>query len=422
MSRRLIDALSDVHVRSAKPRPLQYKLSDGRGLYLLVKPSGGKFWRLNFRYAGKPRLAALGAYPDTTLASARVKAAEARELVRQGIDPVQHKREQKAARENAALQTFSVVAAEWIAKKAKKWTEGHLEQTHQSLRDYVFPRIGKRPIAALTAQDVKRVLDPLEEAGKAETLRRVRQRVNAVFSYAVQTGLRPDNPVREMRGAYDAPVREHFASITPKELPAFLVRLGQYRGHESTIGLIRMILWTACRTAEIRGAVWSEFDLDEARWTIPAARMKKRRPHVVPLPSQAVALLRRLEPLRMGDYVLPSQGRPDAIASENIVLQALKKMGYGNKLTGHGLRAAVATGLEEMGYPTEVIKAQLSHAKANLTDAAYLRGQHVEKRAAMMQVWADHLDGMPATGKVVSMTGKQGQRARQARDQDPDDD
>ncbi len=315
MSRRLIDALSDVHVRSAKPRPLQYKLSDGRGLYLLVKPSGGKFWRLNFRYAGKPRLAALGAYPDTTLASARVKAAEARELVRQGIDTVQQKREQKAARENAALQTFSVVAAEWIAKKAKKWTEGHLEQTHQSLRDYVFPRIGKRPIAALTAQDVKRVLDPLEEAGKAETLRRVRQRVNAVFSYAVQTGLRPDNPVREMRGAYDAPVREHFASITPKELPAFLVRLGQYRGHESTIGLIRMILWTACRTAEIRGAVWSEFDRDAARWTIPAARMKKRRPHVVPLPSHAVALVRRLEPPRMGDYVLPAQGRPDEIAS-----------------------------------------------------------------------------------------------------------
>jgi integrase len=274
-------------------------------------------WRLKYRFAGAERLLAIGEYPDVALATARKRAGEARDLVRQGVDPVQHGREQRAQRQNAALQTFAVVDDEWIGRRAKKWTEGHAEQTRQSLRDYVLPKIGKRPISALTAIGVKRVLDPLEAAGKAETLRRVRQRVNSVFSYAVRTGLRADNPVREMRGAYDAPVREHFASITPKELPAFLDRLDAYQGHPTK--------------------------------------------------------------------------------------KALKKTGYGGRLTGHGLRAAVATGLEEMGCSTEFIKSQLSHAKANLTDAAYLRGLHVEKRAAMMQAWADHLEGSLAATNVVPL-------------------
>ena len=406
MPRKLIDALSDVQVRGAKPRAAAYKLTDGRGLYLLVKPTGARLWRLKYRFAGAERVAALGEYPDTALAAARRKAGEARELVRQGIDPVQHARELRAQRENAALQTFAMLADEWIVRKAKKWTEGHAEQTRQSLRDYVLPKIGKRPIGALSAVDVKRVLDPLEAAGKAETLRRVRQRVNAVFSYAVQIGARPDNPVREMRGAYEAPVREHFASITAKELPAFLQRLDVYQGHPSTKALIRMILWTACRTGEVRGATWDEFDLDGARWTIPMERMKKRRHHVMPLPRQAVDALRVLAQSREGNYVFPSQGKPDAIPSENIVLQALDKMGYRGRLTGHGLRAMVATALEEKGFAIETIKAQLSHAKDNLTDAAYLRGLHLEKRATMMQAWADEMDGLPQSGNVLALPAR----------------
>lgn len=403
MPKKLIDALSDVQLRAAKPRAGAYKLIDGRGLYLLVNPSGTRLWRLKYRFAGNERLLALGEYPDVPLTTARKRAGEARDLVRQGVDPVQHGRQQRALRQNAAMQTFDAVADEWIGRRAKKWTEGHAEQTRQSLRDYVLPKIGKRPISALSAIDVKRILDPLEAAGKAETLRRVRQRVNAVFSYAVQTGLRTDNPVREMRGAYDAPVREHFASISQRELPAFLARLDDYQGHPTTKALIRTILWTACRTGEVRAATWVEFDLDAARWTIPAERMKKRRPHVVPLPTQAVRTLRQLAESARGEYVFPSQGRPDAVPSENIVLQALAKMGYRGRLTGHGLRAAVATGLEEMGYSTEVIKAQLSHAKANLTDAAYLRGLHLEKRSAMMQAWANHLDGAPSAQKVIAL-------------------
>lgn len=402
MPRKIIDALSDATLRGAKPRDADYKLNDGRGLVLVVRTSGARLWRLRYTFAGKERMLALGEYPDTGLKAARERAAAARELVRQGVDPVQHGRETRAQRVNAAMQTFEVVADEWIAKKSKKWTEGHVEQNRQSLRDYAFPKIGKRPISALTAQDIMQVLDPIERAGKLETLRRVRQRVGSVFAYAVQTGRRPDNPIRDIAGAFDAPERTHFASIKPDDLQAFLARLETYQGHPSTKGIIRMILWTASRTGEIRAATWDEFDLDAGIWTVPAQRMKKRRPHVVPLPAPAVAMLRELRAVNTDRLVFASPNGPDQMASENVVLQALRKMGYGGKLTGHGLRATVATGLEEKGFPTEIIKAQLSHAKDNLTDAAYLRGIHLERRAAMMAKWADWLEGKPAD-KVVKM-------------------
>ena len=411
MPKKLIEALSDVAVRNAKPAlkdglKVDRKLHDGRGLYLLIKASGAKHWRLKYRFAGNERLLALGEYPDVPLARARQKAGEARNLVHDGIDPVQARREQKALRISAALQTFSVVADEWIAKKSKKWTDGHLEQNRQSLRDYVLPKIGTRPIASLTTQDVMRVLEPLEVAGKLETLRRVRQRIGSVLSYAVQTGRRTDNPIRDTQGAFETPTREHFASIGPKGLPTFLKTLADYQGHPNTIAIIRMILWTGSRTGEIRGATPDEFDLDAGLWRIPAARMKKRRSHVVPLPIQAVALLRELMVLNADlRYMFPSP-MSQSMASENIVLQAIKKMGYGGQLTGHGLRAAVSTGLEEMGYPIEIIKTQLSHSKDNLTDAAYLRGIHIERRTEMMQTWADSLDAMASGTKVLPLKRK----------------
>ena len=406
MPRKLLDALSDAAVRNAKPLPREgtladRKLHDGRGLHLLVKANGSKHWRLKYHLVHRERLLALGEYPDVTLTLARQKAGQARNLVREGIDPVQDRREQKALRANAALQTFAVVADEWLTKKAKKWTDGHLEQNRQSLRDYVLPKIGARAISSLTAQDVMRVLEPLEAAGKLETLRRVRQRVGSVLSYAVQTGRRTDNPIRDTQGAFEAPTREHFASIGPRGLPAFLKALEGYQGHPSTIGIIRMIVWTGSRTGELRGATPDEFDLDAGLWRIPAERMKKRRAHVVPLPRQAVALLRYLMKTNAGSsYMFPSRFH-QSMASENIVLQAIKKMGYGGQLTGHGLRAAVSTGLEEMGYPIEIIKTQLSHAKDNLTDAAYLCGIHLERRTEMMQVWADSLDALVSGAKVT---------------------
>lgn len=404
MPKKVIDALTDVEVRGAKPRERDYKLHDGRGLFLLVKANGARHWRLKYRFAQRERLLALGEYPDVGLKAARTKAGEARELVRQGIDPVQAGREARVRRESEAAATFDVVAAEWMAKKAKRWTEGHAEQTRQSLRDYVSPKIGRRPVSTIDAQEIVRVLSPLERDGKLETLRRVRQRIGAVLAYAVQTGRRTDNPIRDTHGAFEAPERQHFASIKRADLPAFLRRLDEYQGHASTKAIVHMILLTACRTGEVRGARVEEFDLDAGTWTVPAERMKKRRPHVVPLPHQAVAMLRELATFRAGaGYAFPSPAGPDQMASENIVLQALDKMGYRGKLTGHGLRAAVSTGLEEMGFPVEIVKAQLSHAKDNLTDAAYLRGVHLERRAAMMQQWADVLEGLQRTDNVVPL-------------------
>jgi len=405
---KMIEALDDLKIRRAKPGTIDRKLFDGRGLFLLVKANGAKHWRFKYRFAGRERLLALGEYPDRSLAAARGEAGKARLLVRAGIDPVQQGRESRAGRVNMALQTFEVVAEEWLPMKAKskKWTDGHIEQNRQSLKDHVFPMIGKRPISALNAQDAIRVLRPLEEAGKLETLRRVRQRMSAIFAYAVQTGRRPDNPIRDTHGAFEAPQREHFASLTAKDIPDFLRTLSGYQGHQNTITIVRMILWTACRTGEIRGATADEFDLDAGLWTIPGARMKKRRPHVVPLPRQAVELLKEVFKANAdARYAIPSP-MGDFMASENIVLQAIEKMGYGGRLTGHGVRAAVATGLEELGFATELIKEQLSHAKATLTDAAYLRGIHVDARADMMQTWANHLDQMERGGAVFPIRRK----------------
>jgi integrase len=399
MPTKKIDALTDLAVRQARPGAKDRKLMDGRGLYLLIRTNGAKHWRLKFRYAGSERLLALGEYPAVGLADARAARDVARRQVAEGIDPVQAKAERRLANIRAASQTFDVIAEEWIAvrSKAKSWTDAHAEQTRQSLRDFVLPYLGRRPIAAITALDVRDVLDRICKDGKLETLRRVQGRIRDVMAFAVATNRRPDNPVREFRGMYAAPKREHFASIKPDELSAFLVVLDAYGGHVSTKGIIRMILWTACRTGEVRGARTGEFDLDAGRWTIPADRMKKRRPHVVPLPRQAVEMLRTLPAFGVGAepdaLAFPSPGTVDQMASENVVLQALAKMGYKRRLTGHGLRALVATALEEADFSPELVKAQLSHAKANLTDAAYLRGIRLDQRAAMMQWWADRMAG-----------------------------
>lgn len=403
MPKKITDALSDAMLRGAKSGQREYRLNDGRGLVLAVKPSGARLWRLRYRYAGRERMLALGEYPDVGLKAARERAGVARDQVRNGIDPVQHRREERARLENAALTTFETIAEEWLAKREKRWTTKHIEQNRQSLRDYVYPVIGKRAISTLDAQDVMRVLNPLETAGKMETLRRVRQRVTAIFAYAVQTGRRTNNPAREIVGAYDAPDREHFASLGYQDLPEFLAGLEAYQGHPSTKAIVRMILWTACRTGEIRGATWDEIDLDAGIWTIPAARMKRRRAHVVPLPSQAVAMLRELRSVNTGDLAFASPMSPGQMASENVVLQAIRRMGYAGRTTGHGLRATVATGLEEKGYPGEIIRAQLSHGKKDLTEAAYLRGIHLERRTAMMAAWSDWLDGKTAT--IIPMVG-----------------
>lgn len=427
MPKLLVDALTDITVRNAKPRPKAYKLVDGRGLYLLVRPNGSKLWQLKYRFAkldaagDRPaladdrlprriveRVASLGPYPDIGLKRAREKAAEARELVRQGIDPVQHGRTERERRIEESLLTFEAVATEWLAKQAKgkRWTDAHAEQTRQSLETYIFPKVGKRSVHDLSTRDIVRVLDPLSAAGKLETLRRLRQRIGAVFAYAVQTGRLTDNPVLHMTGAFAAPSRTHFTSLRPGDLGPFLRALDAYGGHPTTKAIILMILLTACRTGEIRGAEWSEFDLDSAIWAIPAERMKKRRPHVVPLPRQAVELVKSLREFNNETLVFPSPGKPDQHASENVVLQALSKMGYKGKATGHGLRATVATGLEEMGFPIGIVKAQLSHAKDNQTDAAYLRGVHLDARREMMQKWADALDAMKRGAEIHELRSK----------------
>jgi integrase len=406
MPAKMLDALTDLAVRQAKAGAKDRKLADGRGLYLLVKANGAKHWRMKYRLGGRERLLAIGEYPAIGLADARAARDIARRQVAEGIDPVQAKAERKVANIRAAMQTFSAVADEWIGVRsaAKGWTDQHAEQTRQSLRDFVLPQLGRRPIAAITAADVREVLDRLARDGKMETLRRVRQRIGGVFAFAVATNRRGDNPVRELRDLHAAPKREHFASIKIDELPAFLAALDAYGGHVSTKAIIRMILWTACRTGEIRGARVGEFDLEAGRWTIPTERMKKRRAHVVPLPKQAVALLRNLPAFQDGAeadaLAFPSPGTVAQQASENVVLQALDKMGYRGRLTGHGLRALVATALEESDFPADVIKAQLSHAKSNLTDAAYLRGIRIEQRTVMMQWWADRLDGSVTSGNV----------------------
>lgn len=399
--------LTDTACKNAKPRDKAYKLSDEKGLYLEITPNGSKYFRLKYRFGGKEKRLAFGVYPETSLKEAREKRDEARKHLAQGIDPGEQRKAMKAA-QVADVETFEVVAREWHAKFSPTWMAEHAERILSRFQRDVFPWIGTRPIREITAPELLTVLRRIESRGALDTAHRAHQNCGQIFRYAVATGRAERDPCGDLRGALPPTKDKHHASIIdPQSIGSLLRAIDGYQGAFVTKCAMRLAPLVFVRPGELRGAEWSEIDLDKAEWRIPAAKMKMRDPHIVPLSTQAVAILQEIQPLTgRGRYVFPSARTPngDRCMSENAVLAALRRLGYSkDEMTGHGFRSMASTLLNEQGWHRDAIERQLAHAERNAVRAAYNYAEHLPERRKMMQAWADYLDGLKTGAKVIPL-------------------
>jgi integrase len=388
--------LSDIATRNAKPKSKAYKISDGDGLFLLVTPSGSKYWRMKYFFAAKEKLLALGVYPEVSLADAREKRAQARKAIAAGLDPGQVKKESKRVIIQKHENTLEVIAQEWHQNRLSKWTPAHAKKILKRLDAHVFSRIGKRPIADITAGELLSVMRQIEEHG-GEIAHRMLQICGQVFSYAVITERSSANPAASLRGALKPVVKKNHAFIKPNELSEYLRNLDAYDGSAQTKLAMKFLLLTFVRTGELRGAKWAEIDFDKSEWRIPAERMKMREVHIVPLSQQAIHILKELQHITgQWQHVFPNQHKPSGQMSENTILFALYRMGYHSRATGHGFRSTASTVLNEHGFPPDMIERQLAHGERDKVRAAYNHAQYLPERRKMMQWWADHLDEIAA--------------------------
>ncbi|HHA2834352.1 MULTISPECIES: tyrosine-type recombinase/integrase [Stenotrophomonas] len=403
---RTVAPLTDTAIRKAKPGPKPTKLRDGGGLYVQLNPDGSRWWRWDYRrpVIGKRNTLSLGTYPEVSLADARGRQAEARRLLASGIDPGEHRKAAKVAGVEKAANSFEVVTREWLGKQ--KWVESYRCKVVAWMDNDVFPWIGGRPVAELAAPDFLRVARRIEERGAIESAHRIMQNCGQVMRYAVATGRADRNPVADLRGALAPPMERHHAAITdPRELGGLLRAIDGYAGDASTRAALRLAPLVFVRPGELRHAEWSEIDFDAGEWNIPAHKMKMREPHLVPLSSQAVAILRDLQPLTgHRQYVFPGGRSPKRPLSDNALTAALRRMGFDKEtMTAHGFRATARTLLDEvLGWRPDLIEHQLAHAVRDPNGRAYNRTSHLAERRKMMQAWADYLDALEAdTGSTV---------------------
>lgn len=399
-------ALSDTAIRNAKPKEKNYKLFDERGLFLIITPAAGKWWRLKYRVDGKEKQLSLGTYPDTSLKDAREKREEARKQLAASIDPGENRKATKAARAADNANTFEVVAREWFAKQRPRWMASHADKILNRLERDVFPWLGSRPIAEITAPELLTVLRRIEERGAVETAHRAHQSCSQIIRYAIATGRAQHNPAPDLRGALPFPERTHLAAMTdPKAIGGLLRAIDGYQGEPVTQCALRLAPLVFVRPGELRGAEWAEFDLDGAEWSIPAEKMKMKEPHLVPLSSQAVAVLREIHVLTgKGRYVFPSARTSTRPMSNNAILSALRRMGFAkDEMSGHGFRAMARTILDEvLQVRPDYIEHQLAHAVRDPNGRAYNRTAHLAERRKMMQLWADYLDDLKVGGNVIA--------------------
>lgn len=404
------DKLTVAAIEAAKPREKPFKLFDGGGLYLLIRPDGARWWRLKYRYYGTEKLLSLGTYPTRSLKAARVARDAARQQLADGVDPSAKRQADKAARRSASENTFQAVALEWFGKRSRTWAPNHAEKILGRLKAQLFREIGTYPIATLTGEKLFRVLQSIEQKSTGETAKRCRQYMDAIFRYAIQTHRTAVNPTPHHETL--APVKGgKFASITePKAIGALVRAMRGYRGSSSVAAALRLAPILFVRPGELRGATWDEMDLDAAEWRIPAERMKMRRPHLVPLSSQALAILRPLFAVTGAEraagvprYVFPGERTVVRPISENTLNAALRSLGYTKaQMTAHGFRHMASTLLHESGkFPSEVIERQLAHADRNKIRAVYNAAEYLAERRTMMQWWADRLDALAAEANAA---------------------
>lgn len=396
-------ALTDLAIKQAKPQDKIYYLKDGGSLFLEVTPAGGKNWRFRYRFNGKAGVLSPGKYPAVSLAEARERAAEARRLLAEGVNPGEAKKEAKLAAQVASANAFEVIASEWHEKQLPRWTPGHAARIMDSLVKDVFPHLGRVNVAELTAPKILACVQKIEKRGAVETAGRVLQRINAVLRYAIQTGRADRNPANDVVGALTAQKVQHMPALPRAELPEFYRRLAAANLYQPTRIAMHLLVLTFVRPGELRAARWEEFDIERAEWRIPAERMKMRQPHIVPLSRQALALLATLQPLTgRGALLFPAMTDHAKPMSENTLSYAMGRMGYQGVATPHGFRALASTTLNEEGFDPDVIERQLAHAERNKVRAAYHRAEYLDERRKMMQWWADFLDGQQALFSDVS--------------------
>ena len=416
--------LTDTAIRKAKPGAKPVKLRDGGGLYLLLRPDGARWWRCDYRrpVTGKRNTLSLGTYPAIGLAEARQKHGAARKLLAAGVDPGEHRKAEKVAGSERAANSFEVIAREWLGKQT--WVPGYLNKVAAWMDNDVFPHIGGRPVAELTAPEFLRVARRIEERGAVESAHRVMQNCGQVMRYAIATGRADRNPVADLKGALTPAQGQHYAALTaPADLGELLRAIAGYTGDATTRAALMLAPLVFVRPGELRQAEWAEIDLDKAEWNIPAEKMKMRVPHLVPLSSQAVAILRELHLLTGdGQYVFPGGRSPRRPLSDNALNAALRRMGFvreevddaGNRrsvptMTAHGFRASARTVLDEvLGFRPDYIEHQLAHAVKDPNGRAYNRTSHLPERRKMMQAWADYLDNLREGGNVIPLRAKAG--------------
>lgn len=407
-------SLTDTAIRKAKSTGKVQRLFDAGGLYLELSPAGGKWWRLKYRFDGKEKRLSLGVYPDVTLVGARTRREESRKLLAAGIDPSEHRKAAKATRAERAANSYEAVAREWYGKQAKAWVKGHADKVLRRQEADIFPWLGGRPIAEITPRELLEVINRVVDRGAVESAHRVLQNCNAIFRYAIVTSRAESNPALALRDALPPVTPTHRAAVTdPAALGELLRALDGYAGSFITKCALRLAPILFVRPGELRKAEWSEFDLDTAQWNIPAQKMKMREPHLVPLPKQAVAILREIEPLTGGGrYVFPGLRDARRPMSENTVNAALRRMGYDkDTMTGHGFRAIARTILDEVLHVRpDYIEHQLAHAVRDPNGRAYNRTAHLKERTAMMQSWAGYLDTLKVGGAVLPFRKSSGSR------------
>ncbi len=395
--------LTATGVQQAKGQSKAVKLADGGGLYLLVKPNGTKYWRYNYRYAGKRKTLALGVYTDTSLADARKLHQSARETLAKGTDPGEAKRIERITRHLASADSFEAVAIEWYESKLQDKSESYRDRTRRLLKNDLYPSLGTRPISQITSVELLMVLRKVEARGAVNMAHRAKQTAGQVFRYAVSTGRAERDPSGDLRGALKTKAKKHYAAITdPVQVGKLLLAIDAFQGTPTVKTVLQLSPMLFQRPGEIRAMEWGEINWEEERWEIPAEKMKMGQPHIVPLCSQALEHLKALHSLTgRGRYVFPSARGGSRCLSENAARVALRTMGYDNDtITPHGFRAMARTILDEvLNYRVDYIEHQLAHAVKDANGRAYNRTSHLPERKKMMQGWADYLDNLKAQAK-----------------------
>ena len=406
-------ALTELAIKNLKAKEKPYRIADGGGLNLEVTPPGGKLWRWRYYFNKKEQMLALGKWPAVSLSEARKKRDAAREQLQAGKHPAREKRAQKLRNVYAGENTFESIARKWMELRKPGLNQKYSTQNLARMEQLVFPMIGALPVAEITIPDVVSVVEKIGERGTIETAKRMKQLMGQIFRYAAQRGLCEHNPAADLRGVLPTPEREHHASVTPSEFPALLQAIDA-RENDMSKAAMQLLALTFVRTGELIGAKWKEIDWQREEWHIPKERMKMKRPHMVPLSRQALVALKGLQALTDDKpHIFHSYASKSKHISNGTVLMALRRMGYQNKMTGHGFRSLASTILNEKNYPPDVIERQLAHEDGDKIRSAYNRAEYLLERKKMMQDYADILDAMKVTDKKKVMPFKKARRNKQ---------